>query len=199
MVIAPHLDLFVSRLAALLPADFAQAVARLDLSAPRPQPQPDSLPVCRFWERVVAGGGALLAPLAKLAPALSWVQNPNYVAAPPSPEFLENYGYAVLAGPGGLVASEALALGILLLGPGIHYPSHNHPAVEIYVVLAGEAEWQKAGEPWRREPPGAVIRHDSMVTHATRALAEPLLAAYVWQGDLATHARIIASPMKSGS
>jgi quercetin dioxygenase-like cupin family protein len=199
MVIAPHLDLFVSRLATLLPADFAASVGALDLSAPRPQLQPDSLPVCRFWERVVAGGGALLAPLAKLAPVLRWVQNPNYVAAPPSPEFLENYGYSVLAGPGGLVPSEALALGILLLGPGIHYPSHHHPAVEIYVVLSGEAEWQKGREPWRREPPGTVIRHDSMVTHATRALAEPLLAAYVWRGDLATHARIIAESVNSGS
>ena len=199
MVIAPHLDLFVSRLAALLPADFAAAVAALDLSSPRPQLQPDSLPVCRFWERAVAGGGALLAPLAKLAPALFWVQNPNYVAAPPSPEFLENYGYAVLAGPGGLVASDALALGVLLLGPGTHYPSHNHPAVEIYVVLAGEAEWQKGNEPWRRELPGTVIRHDSMVSHATRALAEPLLAAYVWRGDLATHARIIAESVNTGS
>ena len=197
MGIAPHLELFVSRLAALLPADFAPAVRTLDLSAPRPQPH--RLPVCRFWEQVVDGGGTPLPPLAKLAPALSWVQNPNYVAAPPSPEFLENYGYAVLAGPGGLVASEALALGVLLLGPGIHYPSHNHPAVEIYVVLSGEAAWQKGKEPWRREPPGAVIRHDSMVTHATRALAEPLLAAYVWRGDLATHARILAHPMNFDS
>jgi len=38
-----------------------------------------------------------------------------------------------------------------------------------------------------------------MVTHATRALAEPLLAAYVWRGDLATHARILAKPMNSFS
>ena len=195
--ITPPLDLFVSRLASLLPADFAPAVQALDLGAARPQPF--SLPVCRFWDGLVAGADPLLAPLAKLGPALRWVQNPNYVAAPPSPEFLENYGYAVLAGPGGLVASEALALGILLLGPGIHYPSHNHPAVEIYVVLSGEAAWQKGKEPWRREPPGAVIRHDSMVTHATRALAEPLLAAYVWRGDLATHARILAHPMNSDS
>jgi hypothetical protein len=195
MVIAPHLDLFVSRLAALLPGDFAPAVRALDLSAPRPEAH--RLPVCRFWERVMAGDGALLAPLAKLEPALRWVQNPNYVAVPPSPEFLESYGYAVLVGPGGLVASDALALGILLLGPGIHYPSHNHPAVEIYVVLSGEAEWQKGGEPWRREPPSAVIRHDSMVSHATRALADPLLAAYVWRGDLATHARILAKSVNS--
>jgi hypothetical protein len=191
--ITPPLDLFVSRIAFLLPADFAPAVRALDLGAARPQPF--SLPVCRFWDKLVAGEDPLLAPLAKLGPALRWVQNPNYVAAPPSPEFLASYGYAVLAGPGGLVASCDLALGILILGPGIHYPSHNHPAVEIYVVLAGEAEWQKGEEPWRREKPGTVIRHDSMVSHAMRALGEPLLAAYVWRGDLATHAQLTESPI----
>jgi hypothetical protein len=105
----------------------------------------------------------------------------------------------VLAGPGGLVASEELALGVLMLGPGIHYPTHRHPAVEIYVPLAGEAEWQKGEEPWRREPPGAVIRHESMMPHATRTLAEPLLAAYLWRGDLATYARITAQAQNSGS
>ena len=73
------------------------------------------------------------------------MQNPNYVAAPPSPDFLENYGYAVLAGPGGLVASEALALGVLMLGPGIHYPTHRHPAVEIYVVARGRGGMAEGG------------------------------------------------------
>jgi quercetin dioxygenase-like cupin family protein len=190
-----HLGEFAGRLAPLLPADFAAALGALDLTAAKPQPR--RLPVCRFWDQVTAGDGSLLAPLAALGPSLGWVQNPNYVAAPPSPDFLENYGYAVLAGPGGLVASEAVALGVLMLGPGIHYPTHRHPAVEIYVVASGEAEWQKGEAPWRREPPGTVIRHESMMPHATRTLAEPLLAAYLWRGDLATHARITAPPANS--
>ena len=97
-----HIDAFIGQLAPLLPADFAAAVRALDLSAARPQPRP--LPVCRFWDQATAAGGPLLAPLAALGPALGWVQNPNYVAAPPSPDFLGSYGYAVLAGPGGLVA-----------------------------------------------------------------------------------------------
>jgi hypothetical protein len=197
VLIDSHLGAFTGALAPLLPADFAAAVRALDLASARPAPR--RLPVCRFWDQVIAGDGPLLAPLAALGPSLRWVQNPNYVAAPPSSDFLENYGYAVLAGPGGLMASEELALGLLMLGPGIHYPTHRHPAVEIYVPAAGEAEWQKGEEPWRREPPGAVIRHESMMPHATRTLAEPLLAAYLWRGDLATHARIIAQPKNSGS
>jgi hypothetical protein len=186
----PPLGQFISELALRLPADFAASALMLDLAAPKAVPR--RLPVCRFWDAAVTGGGSLLAPLAALEPQLRWIQNPNYVAAPPSPGFLDNYGYAVLAGPGGLVESEGVALGLLLLGPGIHYPSHRHPALEIYVVLSGEAVWQKAAEPWHREGPGAVIRHESMVPHATRSLAQPLLAAYLWRGDLATHARLIA-------
>src|SRR5215831_1581923 len=150
------LSRFVSALAPLLPENFGAAVGRLDLGALKSAPQ--QLPVCRFWDAAVTAGGSLLAPLAALEPQLRWIQNPNYVAAPPSPAFLDNYGYAVLAGPGGLVESKGIALGLLLLGPGIHYPSHRHPAVEIYVVLSGESDWQKGAEPWRREAPGALIR-----------------------------------------
>jgi len=191
-----HLERFARLLLPLLPADFAGALEALDLGQPRAQPR--ELPVCRFWDRAMEGRLAPLAPLAKLGPFLRWMQNPNYVARPPSATFLDNYGYAVLAGPGGMVACDSLAFGLLLLGPGIHYPSHRHPAVEIYVVLAGGGEWQKGDEPWRREAPGAMIRHESLVPHATRALAEPLLAAYLWRGDLATHARIVASTAPSG-
>jgi hypothetical protein len=183
---------FIDRLLPTLPADFAAPVHALDLRAV--QAQQGRLPVCRFWAAATSGAAPLLGPLARLAPQLGWVQNPNYVARPPSPDFLDNYGYAVLVGPGGLVASEVLALGLLLLGPRTHYPTHRHPAVEIYVVAGGEAEWRKGEDAWRRQPPGTVIRHETMVPHATRTLAEPLLAVYLWQGDLATHARIVIGP-----
>jgi hypothetical protein len=179
---------FVDRLAPLLPVDFAQPVRALDLS--RPMANPAMLPVCRFWPNILAAGGELVEPLGELSLHFRWVQNPNYIAAPPSPDYLKNYGYVVLAGPGGLVATDSLALGILLLGPKTHYPTHRHPAVEIYVVAAGEAEWRNGEAPWRREAPGSVIRHETMMPHATRTLDEPLLAVYVWQGDLKTHAKI---------
>lgn len=183
---------FADRLAPMLPADFAAPVRAIDLNCPAARAA--QLPVCRYWPAVMATGGELLAPLGKLFADFQWVQNPNYVAAPPSPGFLENYGYVVLAGPGGLVATGDLALGILLLGPDTHYPTHRHPAVEIYVVAAGHAEWRKGVSPWQIKPPGTVIRHESMVPHATRTLDQPLLAVYLWRGDLRTYARITESP-----
>jgi len=177
-------------------ADFAERVAALPGSpAAALEPQPP-LAVCRHWPAALAGLGAVWAwPLASLAPALSWAQNPNYRWAPPDPDFLANYGYAVIAGPAdgppAPIRCETLALGILLLGPGTYYPLHSHPAVELYVTLSGGGDWWRAQGPWHTVPPDRVIHHDSLVPHATRAGDRPLLAAYIWQGDLGRHARLI--------
>ncbi len=67
------------------------------------------------------GAHAVARMLRALGPSLTWAQNPNYRRRPPDPKFLDNYGYAVIAGPPDgpptLVAEHPLALGVLLLGP----------------------------------------------------------------------------------
>ncbi len=52
-------------------------------------------------------------------------------------------------------------------------------------MLGGRARWQRGGEPWTARPPGAFILHTSGVAHAMATAAEPLLALYVWYGDMA--------------
>ncbi len=185
----------VARFAALVRA-LAPAGA-----AARPRPPAAGLPVCRFWapalQHAARGPAApLAAALAPLGPGLAWTQNPNYRRRPPSPTFLDHYGYAVLAGPAdgplGLVVEPRLALGLLLLGPRTEYPLHAHPAREVYCPLAA-AEWWRGAGPWRPEAPGAVIYHAPGVPHATRTGETPLLAVYVWEGELATHARFMGA------
>ncbi len=128
-----------------------------------------------------------------MAPRLSWTQNPNYRRSPPTPDFLDNYGYAVLAGPAdgppALARHDRLAFGVLLLGPHTHYPLHHHPAAEVYIPL-NSAEWWRGDGPWREQRPGAVIHHPPDLPHATRAGDAPLLALYLWHGELATHAKL---------
>lgn len=178
---------FESALAALTEAPLASAAGA----------RGDALPVLRHWNAALdaaKGGPAANAIrfLDALRPALRWTQNPNYRAAPPSPDFLADYGYAQLAGPAQvptLLVTDMCAFGLLLLGPGLLYPSHRHPATELYLPLT-EAEWQRGDGPWRRVPAGAPIHHPQHLAHATRAGETPLLALYLWQGDLATHARI---------
>ena len=122
------------------------------------EPAPGRVAVCRFWDTALrAARGPLAAPLAQLGSSLAWTQNPNYRRDPPDAAFLDNYGYAVIAGPPdgppALVSEARVALGVLLLGPRTHYPLHAHPAVEVYVTLA-DGDWWRADGPWHREAAG---------------------------------------------
>jgi hypothetical protein len=167
-----------------------------------PQGLPTRLPVRRYFSEALAGAtgkaGEIAAALRLLEPVLSFVQNPNYRRAPPTPSFLANYGYAVLAGPDdgapALASDPDLAFGVLLLGPRTEYPAHHHPAAELYVPLS-PADWAKRsmaeGElEWVWREAGSVIHHPPNLIHATRTRDTPLAALYLWAGDLATYARL---------
>ncbi|MFM9841439.1 MAG: dimethylsulfonioproprionate lyase family protein [Dongiaceae bacterium] len=192
-------------LAAAVQRDPGIAPFRAMLSDAAPNSDPAAtappLPVCRFWPAALArpgdGVAQLCAALITLESRLSWTQNPSYRRSPPTPGFLDNYGYAVLAGPAdgppAIARHDQLAFGVLLLGPRTHYPLHHHPAAEVYVPL-NSAQWWRDDGPWREEAPGAVIHHPPNMPHATRTGGAPLLALYLWRGALATHAKLTGNP-----
>jgi quercetin dioxygenase-like cupin family protein len=136
---------------------------------------------------------ALAAMLADTAAALTWRR--SYSPASVGAEFYENYGYSEFAGLTGPVPSDRLACGVLLMGPQVDYPPHRHEAEEIYVPLAGTALWQQGREPWREQPPGAVLCHARHEPHAMRTGREPLLALYLWRSeDLAQSSELDGRP-----
>ena len=181
-------------------APFAAALGTID--PPRTLPgraggdPPRAALVGRLPRRRARPGrsSARCGALQALRPALTFTQNPNYVAAPPSPAFLERYGYAVLAGPPSgppaLVAHPGLAFGVLLLGPETTYPTHVHPAAELYLPL-GRARWSAGGRPLVERPAGTPIVHVPDEPHATQTAETPLAALYVWLGELGTAAQIL--------
>ena len=132
---------------------------------------------------------ALVEAIAALASELDWRQ--TYSSADFGERFLENYGFSEWIGRRGAFASDAIACGILILGPETEYPAHSHEAEELYLPLAGHASWRSAKSDWRLLPPGTWIHHPSWTTHAMRTGAEPLLAAYLWRaGDLTAKSRL---------
>jgi Dimethlysulfonioproprionate lyase len=179
---------------------FAAALATID-PATETAPRADaSLPVLAWWDACLDQAGppaarAVAAALQELRPALAFVQSAAYVAAPPSPGFLGRYGYAVLAGPASgppaLVEHPALAFGVLLLGPDTLYPTHVHPAAELYLPL-GPADWSVHHGPLGERAAGLPIVHAPDEPHATRTRAAPLAALYVWLGALEVAARFVA-------
>jgi quercetin dioxygenase-like cupin family protein len=104
---------------------------------------------------------------------------------------MAGYAYADLVGPRGLIAADRVAMGLLILGPGRLYPDHNHPAAELYHVLAGTAEWSRDGGAFARQPPGRRIWHPPWMRHAMRIGEETLLAWYAWVGPVTVAADLV--------
>jgi mannose-6-phosphate isomerase-like protein (cupin superfamily) len=179
-------------------------------AAPPRRPAARPLPVLRFLADAMARSRVLdqrlAAALTRAMPDLLWRQ--TYSKTQVDPRFLANYGWTEFLGPHAPVRCARLSCGLLLLGPGIHYPGHRHPAEEIYVPLAGTAEWQRGREPWTVRLPGAAILHESGEIHAMRTGTEPLLALYLWRGGgldrsarlvpavAAEHGRGLIEPMR---
>jgi hypothetical protein len=133
--------------------------------------KPCSLPVLRWLQQATREAppfsAALCECLCAAAPGLLWRQ--TYTVREAEPAFLERYGWCELIGPTGMMLSERLACGLLLLGPETLYPSHRHEAEELYISLSGSADWHQSDRGWVRQPPGAVIHHASFEPHAMRS------------------------------
>ncbi len=143
-----------------------------------------SLPVLFWMSAVVAAthkkAGFLVDMLASVADQLAWGQ--TYSVDDFGSGFLEKYGWTELIGLRGPIASERIACGFLMLGPGIKYPQHSHEAEEVYVPLTEPSFWMRAEEDWELRKPCRPIYHASRTPHAIRTENVPLLAIYFWRG-----------------
>lgn len=177
-------------------AVLATAARALGTARPVPLP-PRALPVADLLPAALRSiADPTLRPLAEsllgAAPGFHWRQNPHYSVDNMGAAFMAGYGYAEFAGPkDAFFAAATIRVGLLVLGPGLHYPPHAHPAEEVYHPLTAGAGWRRGAEAWRVVPPGDAIHHPPMIEHETRAGAAPLLALYCWAGDTATEARLV--------
>jgi dimethlysulfoniopropionate lyase len=153
------------------------------------------LPVLRWLPRIAADaerfGADFVTLLCGSAASLRWRQ--TYTLAQVGRRFLDNYGWTELVTPGAGTGALQISCGVLVLGPNTFYPPHRHEAEEIYLPLAGTAEWQQGEDAasWRRRPPGILIHHSSEEPHAMRTGEQPLLAMYLWRSeDLRQGARL---------
>jgi hypothetical protein len=164
-------------------------------STPLEESAGQPLPVLRWLPRIAADaerfGADFVTLLCGSAASLRWRQ--TYTLAQVGRRFLDNYGWTELVTPGAGTGALQISCGVLVLGPDTFYPPHRHEAEEIYLPLAGTAEWQQGDDAasWRRRSPGILIHHSSEEPHAMRTGEQPLLAMYLWRGaDLRQGARL---------
>jgi Dimethlysulfonioproprionate lyase len=163
-----------------------------DLTAPRRAVPASSLPVCAVLPHlsVAPETAAAFTAIQNAAPSLNWRQ--TYGAEAFGAAFLQAYGWSEFIGLRGPVASDTIACGVLLLGPGTTYPAHAHQAEEVYLPIAGLAEWQSGDAPFAPVPPGQPVHHLPWMPHAMRCGDQGLAALYLWRGgDLAARSVIL--------
>ena len=90
-----------------------------------------------------------------------------------------------MAGQVGLVTSDTIRTGLFLLAPGLHYPLHQHAALELYFVVSGRLTLQYGTRP---EPftlaPGEHSVTPSNTVHALTTHDAPALVIYAWVGEV---------------
>ena len=91
-----------------------------------------------------------------------------------------------LLGPGGLVESDQVRIGLYGMLPDAEYGIRTHPAEELYVMLAGEVFWKRDSDPYLLHMPGERSHHPSMMEHANKTADKAFMSIYVWHGDIAT-------------
>ncbi len=145
------------------------------------------LPVLGWLDRALARASEevdvdFAEALGAFARGARWRQTASYVEHPPSASFLDRYGHCGLAG------TDDLTVGLLLLGPDVHYPRHHHPAEEFYLPT-GTIRWTHATDDASApEPAGVLVHHAPWQPHALWTDERPVLLAYVWTGDVRTPA-----------
>ncbi len=115
------------------------------------------------------------------APLAMWRE--TYKGTDIGQDFHDRFGCYCLIGSGGAWASNKMAAYFVYMPPGMWYPFHHHPAEELYLVLAGGAEFLKSGDKTRFLSAGETAFHASSQPHATRTLDAPLLAYVLWRNE----------------
>lgn len=112
------------------------------------------------------------------------VRAPWHEATRGVPEFFAGgYAAAYLADETPPASDDPIRMGLLLQRAAIAYPGHAHDAEEFYFILSGEAHWRIDTQDFTAQP-GDLIHHTPCAIHAMETTDSPLLALWVWRGEL---------------
>ncbi len=130
----------------------------------------------------------LAALVARETGSRRWEQSYRKTDGLVGDDMLSGYGFVEVIGTLGPFVSNRVRAGVGVWGPSIAYPPHRHQAEEVYVPLAGSAEF-RLGEGDNLSMTtcgvGDAVYVPSLLRHGFRTKEQPLVVFYIWQaGDL---------------
>jgi quercetin dioxygenase-like cupin family protein len=98
----------------------------------------------------------------------------------PSPRVDDGGAAVALLDFGEILDLGSLTVGAMAVGPHAEYPVHDHPPLEMYLVLGGTAAWRHGGvtDYVDRHAGDLVVNHPND-RHGVRTADDALLAVYV--------------------
>ena len=105
--------------------------------------------------------------------------DPHYIALSNQKVLVE------LLGPEGIIKSEKIRLGLYGILPNTEYGIRTHPAEEIFIMLAGQAEWLCGKNSYKIKNSGDYSYHPASIPHATRTRHLAFMSVYIWSGEIA--------------
>ena len=90
-----------------------------------------------------------------------------------------------LIGADGMIFDDFCRVGLFAQTANTNYVIRTHAAEELFVQLAGEAQWYKEGTAYTPRLPGDRMHHASYQPHASRTANQAMIAAWVWAGNIA--------------
>ena len=154
-------------------ASLTATAARLDNAYMQIFQEADAHPVCELIASI---------PFDWSPPTTS--NDPKYIADSTATAHVE------LIGPEGIVRSQDIRIGLYGMLPGHEYGVRTHLAEEVFVMLAGEADWRTGGGDYQPLRAGDRSYHASMLPHANRTRSHAFMSIYIWHGDVSTESYV---------
>lgn len=151
--------------------------------------EPAHLPAADFLGQTLSSATDETRPLLALfydeRASRKWEQSYKKIDRLVGDDMLAGYGFAEVIGKWGPFVSHRVRSGIGVWGPDIDYPLHRHQADEVYLVLAGSADFTVGEAVLADQAAGATVHVPSLSTHGFSSGPEGVVVFYIWQdGDL---------------
>ena len=116
------------------------------------------------------------------SPHMMWRE--TYKGTEIDSNFLDRFACYEIIGRDAPFGSKQMRSFVVYQPPGFYYPFHEHPAEEIYIMLAGDCLWKKGDHKYQSLTVGEKSHHPSFLPHASKTEANAFMSVYVWYGDL---------------
>ncbi|MEM7318089.1 MAG: dimethylsulfonioproprionate lyase family protein [Pseudomonadota bacterium] len=101
-------------------------------------------------------------------------------------DFLCRFGCYELIGFDSVFRSQQMRSFVVYAPAGLYYTWHHHPAEELYMVVAGEAEFHLEGDSGRILRSGDTVFHERNRPHAMTTHDQPVMAYVLWRNEFNT-------------